>query len=119
MKNFILFFAFFAITLFVGCYSNKDASIYKPKTVIANVSYEQNIKPIMMQKCTPCHFPKFGKKEMLDTYDATKEHIKDIIVRVQLPEDDVKFMPFKSKKSPLTANEIEIFKNWINQKFPK
>lgn len=119
MKNCALLTTIFFITLCFSCSSKKEVSIYKPKILIENVSYANDIKPIMLQKCTPCHFPKFGRKEMLDTYDTTKEHIKDILIRVQFPKEDIKFMPFKSKKAPLTENEIELFKNWMNQNFPK
>ena len=79
------------------------------------VSYEKDLKPIMVRSCTPCHFPDKGRKEMLDTYAATKQHIKAIIARVELAPDDVKYMPFKSKREALTQEEIELFKTWLRQ----
>jgi uncharacterized membrane protein len=79
------------------------------------VSYEKHIKPIMVNKCTPCHFPELGKKKMLDTYESTKESITDMLTRIQLPAEDPEFMPYKSKKPPLTPEEVKTFKDWLDQ----
>ncbi|MAD96175.1 MAG: hypothetical protein CMB99_02505 [Flavobacteriaceae bacterium] len=109
----------FATLIFQNCKTTKDVTVYKTKSEITGVTYTNDIKPIMAKKCTPCHFPKFGRKKMLDTYVATRENITDIIARVQLPKDDIKYMPFKSKRPALTDQELEIFKNWVNQKMPE
>lgn len=82
------------------------------------VSYTKDIKPVMLQSCTPCHFPDQGKKKMLDTYESTKANIEDILTRVQLPEDEIKYMPFKNKKPALTSEEIIKIKRWVAQGFP-
>ena len=88
-------------------------------TTTPTLSFEQNILPIMTQSCTPCHFPETGRKKVLDTYDAVKDNIVDIMARVQLPQDDPKFMPFKGKKPALTEAEINQFKEWVAQGMPK
>jgi len=82
------------------------------------VSYEKDIRPIMLASCTPCHFPEQGQKKMLDTYAATKSEATAIIERVLLPADDIKFMPFKSKKPALTTEEIKLLKDWVTQGMP-
>jgi hypothetical protein len=92
------------------------------KTVIVKiptVSYEKDIAPIMQQSCTPCHFPETGKKKMLDTYEATADNVYDIIDRIQMPASEIKSMPYKGKKPPLTKEEIKLFKDWVAQKMPK
>ncbi len=78
------------------------------------ISYNKDILPMMTQKCTPCHFPERGRKKMLDTYATTKMNIEDILYRVQLPENHEDFMPFKSKKEPLTEAEIKLMKKWVS-----
>ncbi|MCB0427677.1 MAG: hypothetical protein KDD20_04385 [Mangrovimonas sp.] len=83
------------------------------------VSYETDISPMMTRSCAPCHFPEEGKKQPLNTLESVKEHIDDILVRVQLPESNFKYMPFKSKKPALTADEITMLKRWAGQGFPK
>jgi len=82
------------------------------------ISYARNIQPLMAESCTPCHFPERGKKELLDTYDATARFIDDIIYRVQLPPDSSQFMPFKSKKMPLTLDQIQLLIDWRDAGMP-
>lgn len=92
------------------CKSAKSTAAKEPQ-----ITYTEHIAPIMEKACTPCHFPDKGKKKMLDTYEATKTTINDILNRVQLEESDKKFMPFKSKKDPLTTAEINLMKKWLAQ----
>jgi len=79
------------------------------------VSYARNIKPIMLESCTPCHFPEKGRKQLLDSYAATARFIDDIIYRVQLPPDSSEFMPYKSKKMPLSKDSIQLLIDWRDQ----
>ncbi|MBL7918557.1 MAG: hypothetical protein JNM96_09170, partial [Bacteroidia bacterium] len=71
-----------------------------------------DVLPILKDRCTPCHFPETGKKKMLDTYQANKDNIEEILKRIQLPKEDPLYMPFKSKKTPLNDSLIQIFKSW-------
>lgn len=82
------------------------------------VSWAKDISPVMQMRCTPCHYPETGKKKLLNTYEATAESIDDILMRIQLPHDDPKFMPFKSKKEPLSDSLIQVFILWKEQKMP-
>ena len=94
-----------------------DASA-KPAPVTNPVSYEKDIRPLMLERCTPCHFPDQGKKKMFDTYAATKADVNEIISRVKLNPEDPKFMPFKSKKPGLSEKEIQLFNDWLTQGMP-
>lgn len=100
------------------CKSSKNTTSANSSTE-TQVSYEADILPLMQRSCTPCHFPENGKKIMLNTLQATRVNIDDIMVRIQLPSDSDKFMPFKSKKPALTQEEIATFKKWIDQRMPK
>lgn len=109
-------FAIFLIFIFSTlqfCKSSKKATSKKNEI---SVTYTQNIAPLLERSCTPCHFPDKGRKKMLNTFEAVKENIDDILRRVQLPETDKDYMPFKSKKPALTAEEIDLLKTWVNQK---
>jgi uncharacterized membrane protein len=92
--------------------TKKDA----PPAVL--VSYEKDIRPLMLERCTPCHFPEMGKKKMFDTYAATKTDVSEIIRRIKLKPEEVQFMPFKSKKPALTEKEIQLFSDWLSQGMP-
>lgn len=90
----------------------------KPAPAVPKVTYAADISPLLQAKCTPCHYPaQNGKKEPLDSREAAQKHINDIIARVELPQDDVKFMPFKLKKPALTPDEINLLKNWARGGF--
>lgn len=109
-KNRIFLFSLLLTAMMVqACIATQKAAV-EP-----TVSYQTDLLPIMQASCTPCHFPENGRKKMLDTYEATKENIDDIISRIELPVDNEKFMPFKSKRAPLTVAEINLFKTWVAQ----
>ena len=97
------------------CTPSKKAA----KSEDATISYANDIKPIMERSCTPCHFPEKGRVEMLDTYEKTKSHVNEIIKRVELPKDERGFMPYMSKKTPLSKAEINLFKTWLSQDMPE
>lgn len=83
------------------------------------ISYAADIRPMMITSCTPCHFPENGRKKMLDTHAATKETINDIVRRVELGEDEAGYMPFRSKRPALTAEQVSTLKKWAKQGFPE
>ncbi|MCF7825425.1 MAG: hypothetical protein K9M55_03735 [Candidatus Marinimicrobia bacterium] len=81
----------------------------------SKVSYADHIQPLMEISCTPCHWPEKGKKKLLNTYATTVENIDEIIYRVKLPSDSTEFMPYKSKRLPLSATQIQLLVNWRDQ----
>lgn len=98
------------------CTSGRIAKgIKEDKKAEPGISYSKHILPIMTEKCTPCHFPDRGRKKMLNTYEATRDNIEDILYRVQLPVNHEDYMPFKSKREPLTVAEINLIKDWVAQ----
>ncbi len=101
------------------CTASKSAQSGSREAAPDAITYTGHIRPIMVEKCTPCHFPKEGKKKMLDTYTATKNNITEILGRIELPPEDEAFMPFKSKKPPLTDAEIELFESWVSGGMPE
>jgi hypothetical protein len=66
----------------------------------------------MAERCTPCHFPDGGKKKFLDTHTAVRDNIEDILYRIQLPIDSSDFMPWKSKKPPLSDSLVQVIRVW-------
>jgi hypothetical protein len=94
------------------CTASKSAASSKTEMPAKVVSYKMDVAPIMIDRCTPCHFPDGGKKKFLDTYAAVSTNIDDIIHRVQLPHDSTEFMPFKSKKPPLSDSLVNVLRVW-------
>ena len=95
--------SFCTTTKKAGSGSNAEASM---------ITYKEDVAPLLGQSCSPCHFPDGGKVKFLDTHNAVRENIDDIILRVQLPVGSEGFMPFKSKRDPLTAEQIQLLKDW-------
>ncbi len=116
MKNTILLFALLSVVALPFCSTSKKAvggkGIEEPR-----VSYVTDVSPILQDRCAPCHFPG-GKRRFLDTYTAVSDNIDEILYRVQLPVDSVGFMPFKSKKAPLSDSLIQVLKLWKAQSMP-
>lgn len=98
----------FSVSMFSYCNTTKKAT----GTIVApTVFYDTDVKTLIEVKCTPCYIPsKGGRKEALDTYDAVKEHIDDMIRRVKLNPEDKGFMPFKHAK--LSDSVINVLKKW-------
>lgn len=106
----VLAILFASVFILPYCKTTKQAAGTDKK--MPAVTYTADVAPIMADRCTPCHFPETGKKKLLDTYVAVKTNIDDILMRVQLPVTDPKFMPFKSKKAPLSDSLVMVLKIW-------
>ena len=109
MKKFLILAGVMTtVILFSNCHSAKKASaeIVAPKT-----TYQNSIQSLVVNNCSPCHIPsKGGNKKPLDTYDAAKANIDDMIHRIELNPTDRGFMPFKHAK--LSDSTIAVFKQW-------
>ena len=112
------FFVSFSLLLFIAC-SHKVASTSSTTgsstadAAKAETMYNTDIKPLLENKCAPCHFPdKGGNKPAFDSYASASKQVAEMLVRVQLKPEDRGFMPFRSKKEPLTATEIASLKAW-------
>lgn len=84
----------------------------KAQKEVPKITYEANVQPLITNNCSPCHLPPDGKKELLNTYTATKDHIDDIITRIQKNPNEKGFMPFKHAKLP--DSTIQVFVQWKN-----
>jgi hypothetical protein len=113
--RYLILIAAFGLIVYQSCTSSKKATAPS----LSAVSYEKDIKPIMIASCTPCHFPDEGKKKYLDTYNAVSSNIDDILERVKKPQDEKGFMPFQLKKPALTADQIALFETWKESGMPE
>ena len=97
------------IVVFEYCHSVKKAS----KTATApEITYAANIQGIVATNCSPCHVGQNARLKRLDSYDAVKSNIDDIIRRIQLNPTDKGFMPARHPKLP--DSTIQAFVNWKN-----
>jgi hypothetical protein len=111
MKKLSLIFVIAAVIALPFCKTSKKASANK------KVTYDAHIQPLVMNNCSPCHFPPKGNKKPLDNYDSVKVEISDIIARIQKAPTEKGFMPFKHDK--LADSTINVFVKWKNDGLAK
>ena len=104
MKKFSVLSILFAAFLFQYCSSAKKAQ----KTQL--VTYDAHVASLVTTHCSPCHIPPKGNKEPLHTYAAAKEHVDEMIARIQKSPGEKGFMPFKHPK--LSDSTIQVFVQW-------
>jgi len=105
------FLALASITAIVFIFSNCHGTKKVAEVPVAKTSYEADVQSIVVANCSPCHIPsKGGRMKPLDTYDALKTNIDDVIHRIELNPTDKGFMPFKHPK--LSDSTINVFKKW-------
>ena len=102
-----LFFA--TVVIFEFCSSSKKAQ----KNAAPSLTYTANVQSIVAASCSPCHIGAGAKQKRLDSYDAVKANIDDIVRRIQLNPTDKGFMPFRHPK--LSNSTIQVFTNWKNR----
>ncbi len=116
MKSFLTLIASLLLVLSLqNCLSSRKVKMKKPIAV----TYTADVSPIMQARCTPCHFPPGGNKEPLNSYAAVKENIEDIVSRIKLDPSEPHFMPWKSKKPPLSDSLINVLVQWQAQGMPE
>ncbi len=113
VKNICIPLSLLLILIVAAC-SKKiiaDKSVATAPAVKAT-SYAITVKPLMEAKCTPCHFPsKRGFKTNFENYASAKLFAADMVSRIELNTTDKGFMPLSNPK--LSADEIAIFKSWV------
>ncbi len=101
----IVFFAF----ILQFCTSTHKANSGKNR----KVTYVNNIQPIVMNSCSPCHIPPEGKKKAYNNYTAVKTDIDSILTRIRKNPNQKGFMPSRHPK--LSDSTINIFVRWKNE----
>ena len=87
--------------------------------------YNRDIRPILADRCFACHGPDSGTRQAelrLDTAEGAHEwavvpgdaDASEVIARVTSDDPDVRMPPADSKKPPLTPQQIELLRKWID-----
>jgi hypothetical protein len=90
------------------------------------VDYSRDVQPILTAHCYACHGPDEGKRKAKLRLDqrpaAVKKAIKPgdaansaLIERLGTTDPDEVMPPPASKKGPLTAQQIDVLRRWIDQ----
>ncbi|MCX8020197.1 MAG: hypothetical protein N2747_06860 [Chitinophagaceae bacterium] len=117
-KALILLFCIVSVITLSRCYSSKKAVAAIPEASGSAITYDVQIKFLMNEYCSPCHFPeKGGNKKPYDSYASVKTDIDEIIRRIELNPGQKGFMPFK--RSKLSDSTILVFKQWRDLGVPE
>ncbi len=109
MKRISFVLLWITVVIFAACSKKSNPA----KVVVPKTSYSVDIVPLVQAKCTPCHLPtKAGRITNFENFENTKKYSEAILTRIQLNPGERGFMPFKQAK--LTAEEIAIFKKWVD-----
>src|SRR4051812_13248363 len=96
---------------------------------VPKVDFDIDIRPILADNCTQCHGPDEAKRKGDRRLDLREEALKehdgvraivpghpeqsDLIARLTTTDPEDLMPPPKSKKKPLTAQQIDLLKRWI------
>src|SRR5436190_8034190 len=100
--------------------------VAQPVLAQNKVDFAKDVLPILEKNCFKCHGAEKQKGKMrLDSRDAALKGGKDgpafvagnadkseMVRRISLPKSDDDFMP--SEGEPLTKQQIDLLKDWIN-----
>lgn len=122
-------FSLVGVTL-AACFANawlpqasaETSGLREEKTV----DFVRDIKPILSDKCFQCHGPDENQLQAdlrLDLRDSAVGYAiepgdpdnSSLIDRLLSSDPDERMPPAHSKKDPLSEQEIELFRNWIEQ----
>ncbi len=90
------------------------------------VDYLREVRPILSSRCYTCHGPDEKERKEDLRLDVREDAIKKAIVpgnaaksplieRVASNDPELVMPPPKSKKPPLTPQEVETLKRWVNE----
>jgi mono/diheme cytochrome c family protein len=100
----------------------------------AKVDYQRDVRPIISAKCYHCHGPDDGAREAKLRFDIREEAVKErkggtfaikpgdvkrseLVARISTSDPD-ELMPPPKTGHPLTKEEVETLKRWVQQGAP-
>jgi hypothetical protein len=122
MNKLIKIFCFFLIVAssISSCTSVSEDDLLEPVVLPQQITYTDNVKPIITANCITCHNSSPGAfgPFPLETYDQVRDEAQneDLLVRIQLPDGDPSIMPATGK---MPQNTIDIILAWANDGFPE
>jgi hypothetical protein len=79
--------------------------------VVPKITYNTDIKPLLVASCAPCHVTGGTNPNKWDDYTTTKNKIATIIDRVKREQGTTGFMPRNGTK--LAADKIALLEKWV------
>lgn len=116
MNSYKLLFLF-GITILSSCSNNSSSDLIEPIPFVENVTYLENIKPIIESNCIVCHSspPQNFAPMQLTTYNDVKLALQNrgLIGRITRDEGASGLMPNGGPKLP--QSKIDLIIKWRDQ----
>jgi len=88
------------------------------------VDFAQDILPVLVENCFACHGPDPGQRQKDLRLDLEQEAKKKVVIpgdpnaselirRISSEDPDFRMPPPESNKNPLSADEVDAFRTWI------
>ena len=118
-----------------ACFAAEGEAVTSGPTAAPNpggkvaINFERDIQPLLESKCLECHNPDKVKGDLLmHTAESLlkggdsgaglvvgQADASEIVKRVVLPADHDDVMPPKKSGAPLTADQIRVLKQWVQE----
>lgn len=102
-----------------------------PATEPEKVDFNRDVRPLLSDRCFHCHGPDRNSKEagetdlrldvresVIDEYAAIEPGdaaASELLARITSDDPDLRMPPPASHKPPLSEQQVELFRRWINQ----
>jgi len=109
----------FSVFVVSGCTNDAESDLYD-RIPLENITYTNDIKPIIAENCLMCHSqpPQNGAPMPLTTYEFVKNAAESGILLERITSTDPNFwMPFQGDRLP--QSKIDLFIAWNNTGLPE
>ncbi len=97
----------------ISCSEGKPIPSETAIVVDATITFDKNIKPLFVAKCSPCHTKGGDRNNKYDDYNTSKTLITGIMGRVRKEQNEPLFMPKNGTK--LSKAEMTLLNSWIEE----
>jgi uncharacterized membrane protein len=101
-----LSFGILMVAIIASCKKDEEP------VVIPKVTYDKDIKAILVLRCTPCHLAGGTNPNKWDTFSAASAKVATILDRIQRAPGTAGAMP-RGATSQIPADEIAKIKQWV------
>jgi uncharacterized membrane protein len=93
-------------------YSCKKDEVVVPAVIIPKVTYNADIKAILVLRCTPCHLAAGTNPNKWDDFTQASAKVATILDRIQRTPGTTGAMP-RGATAQIPADEIAKIKQWV------
>ncbi|MPS65788.1 MAG: hypothetical protein E2589_12970 [Chryseobacterium sp.] len=105
-----IMYIFSLATILIACESRTYEEISGSTSIVEKVTYNKDVKPLIDANCIVCHSAGGAASfQPWTSYTQVKNHIDNILDRIQRPVGDPQKMPQGGALSP---SQINIFIKW-------